>query len=149
MHRGTLAGLAAAIFASTGAAAAGPEHLVGTWMTESRDSKIRVAPCGRVYCATVVWAKTNSLDARNPDPGLRRRGTIGMQLTKDMRPAGDGSLSGSIYNPEDGKTYSASMNLRGTNDLEVSGCVLGGLICGSETWKRDSEDTASAAPAPH
>jgi uncharacterized protein (DUF2147 family) len=137
----------AATLISSGGVSAGPDPLVGTWMTEERDSKVRVAPCGKAYCATIVWAKKALTDDKNPDPSLRNRGIVGVQLTRNMVPDGAGTWTGSIYNPEDGKTYSASMTLKGPNGLQVSGCVLGGLICGSDTWTRQSEDTASATGA--
>ena len=37
--------------------------------------------------------------------------------------------------PAKDKTYSGSATLSG-NSLKMSGCVLGGLICRSQNWKR-------------
>ena len=124
---------------------AGPDALVGTWMTDEGESKIRIAPCGKVFCGTIVWAKTNGLDTHNPDPNERKRSIIGLTLTKDMRPAKAGLWEGSIYNPENGKTYAVTMQTKGADKLEVEGCVLG-VLCGSDTWARQNEETASAAP---
>lgn len=124
-------------------AQAGPDGLVGTWLTDEGDSKIKMAPCGKAFCGTIVWAKVNTPDAHNPDPAGRKRGIVGLTLTKDMRASGSG-WEGSMYNPENGKTYSVTMQVKAGDKLEVGGCVLG-VLCGSETWSRTTEETASAA----
>ena len=61
-------------------------------------------------------------------------------------PAGDHGYAGSIYNPENGKIYSITMQAKGSNKLEVEGCVLA-VLCGSESWSRQREETAFARPA--
>jgi uncharacterized protein (DUF2147 family) len=75
---------------------------------------------------------------------MRGRSIVGMPLTKDMRPAGD-RYAGSMYNPENGKTYSVTMQVQGSSKLEVEGCVLG-ILCGGESWSRLADETASAEP---
>jgi uncharacterized protein (DUF2147 family) len=127
-----------------GAAAAEGGRITGVWLTENGDSKIRISPCGKTYCGTVVWAKTNGVDDKNPNPAMRGRSIVGLPLTKDMRPAGD-RYAGSMYNPENGKTYSVTMQVQGSSKLEVEGCVLG-FLCGGESWSRLAEETASAEP---
>jgi uncharacterized protein (DUF2147 family) len=140
-----MAGAATLLFAGAAAAAeAGP--LAGVWLTENGDSKIRISTCGKAYCGTIVWAKTSGTDENNPDPSLRKRSIVGLPLTKDMRPAGDRGYAGSIYNPENGKTYSVTMQVKGTSKLEVEGCVMG-FLCGGESWSRLPDETASAEPA--
>ena len=66
---------------------------------------------------------------------MRARPVVGLRLTSDMLPSGDG-YSGTLYNPQDGRTYSGRLRIVGPASLELSGCVLGGLICRSQTWKR-------------
>lgn len=138
---------AVAAWMVTGAAvhAAEGEPILGTWLTEGGDSRIRITPCGKAVCGTVVWAKTNGTDKHNPDPALRKRTIVGMPLTNDMRPEGGGRWAGSIYNPDNGKTYDVTMKTKGRNGLEVEGCVLG-ILCGSESWTRVLQETASAGP---
>lgn len=125
-------------------ALAAPDAPLGTWMTEEGDSKVRISSCGKALCATIVWAKVDGRDGSNPNPALRRRSIVGIDLTTDMAPDGEGAWAGSIYNPENGKTYQATLKRKGERDLEVGGCIMGGLLCGSETWTRQPDDTASA-----
>lgn len=48
---------------------------------------------------------------------------------------GGGKYKGRLTSPDDGNTYSGTVSVKRTK-LVLSGCVLGGLICKSETWRR-------------
>jgi uncharacterized protein (DUF2147 family) len=48
---------------------------------------------------------------------------------------GKGTYKGTLTSTEDGNQYAGTVTFAG-NSLELSGCVLGGLICKSETWSR-------------
>lgn len=52
-----------------------------------------------------------------------------------LNAGGDGRYSGEITDPATDKTYSGKAALSG-NSLKMSGCVLGGLICKTQNWKR-------------
>lgn len=137
-------GMAGVLAASwIGSVAAASEAPLGTWITEEKDSKVRISTCGKALCATVAWAKTGGSDENNPNPALRSRSLVGLDLSRDFKPDGKGGWAGSIYNPDNGKTYAATLQPRGARELEVGGCVLGGLLCGSETWQRAPDSTAS------
>jgi uncharacterized protein (DUF2147 family) len=52
-----------------------------------------------------------------------------------FRPAGANKWrGGKIYNPQNGKTYTAKMDLNPNGTLTVSGCVF--IFCEGETWTR-------------
>lgn len=108
--------LAALLFcvAASGAGAADP--IVGSWQTESGPIAA-IAPCGGAFCITL---------RSGPHSGKR----IG-----SMSPSGASTYSGTILDPGNDKTYSGSATLSGAS-LRLSGCVLGGLICRSQTWSR-------------
>ncbi|MDP4004440.1 DUF2147 domain-containing protein [Methylobacterium sp. NEAU K] len=129
-RRAVLALLAAVPFCAS-ARAADP---AGLWLTETGSSRVRIASCGGGYCGTIVSAPGKGLDVKNPDPSLRSRSVVGVQILN--APHADGSgYSGSLYNPNDGKTYSGSLRLTGPNALEVSGCVMS-VFCKRQTWTR-------------
>lgn len=48
---------------------------------------------------------------------------------------GGGVYKGTLTSTEDGKQYSGTATISGSS-LELSGCVLGGLICKDETWSK-------------
>ncbi|MCV3210417.1 DUF2147 domain-containing protein [Mesorhizobium sp. YC-39] len=52
-----------------------------------------------------------------------------------LRASGANKYAGSITDPETDKTYAGKGSLSGTS-LKMSGCVLGGLICKSQTWHK-------------
>ena len=52
-----------------------------------------------------------------------------------MKAKGDNSYSGTITDPEADKTYSGKATVSGRS-MKMSGCVLGGLICKSQTWTK-------------
>lgn len=116
-------------------AQAGPQP-TGTWLTPGGDSQIRIGRCGAAYCGTIAKVMAGETrDVNNPDAGLRGRSLVGVALTRDMRPSGEG-WEGSLYNFRDGKTYTGKLAMKGPNVLELSGCVLGGLICKKQMWTR-------------
>jgi uncharacterized protein (DUF2147 family) len=97
-----------------GAAIADP--IEGRWRTESGESAA-IGGCGAAFCITL---KSGEYSGK----------TIGK-----MTATGEGRYEGEITKPSTGKTYSGKARLNG-NSLKLSGCVLGGLICESQTWSR-------------
>jgi uncharacterized protein (DUF2147 family) len=117
----------------------------GTWLTEGGKSRVRLSNCGGALCGRIQWLKEPSdpetgkpkLDGRNADPSKRNRPVIGVDLFVGMKPGETpNQWVGDIYNPEDGKTYRASLTLQDPRTLALKGCVLGGLICKSQAWSR-------------
>ncbi|WP_244492545.1 DUF2147 domain-containing protein [Aureimonas sp. AU22] len=104
-----------ALAALTSAAAADP--IEGTWRMPSGNDA-RIAPCGGDFCLTYV---------NGPNKGK----TFGK-----MTPSGAGAYQGTVTDyTKGGKEYSGKGKLTG-DTLSVSGCVLGGLICRSQSLTR-------------
>jgi uncharacterized protein (DUF2147 family) len=113
-----------------------PVNPAGTWQSENGEIQVRIAQCGAAYCGTIVSSRRYRTDANNPDPSLRSRPLVGIRMIWDLTPSSDGSWTGSLYNPQDGRTYSGRVRVTALTALELSGCVLGGLICQSQVWTR-------------
>ena len=110
--------------------------VTGDWLVQDKVARIRVENCGGRMWGVVSWEKTPGTDKNNPDASLRSRPTLGMPIIMGMTPSKDpGKWEGTIYNSEDGKTYSASISLASPDVLRVQGCVLG-FLCGGENWTR-------------
>ncbi|MBM6596090.1 DUF2147 domain-containing protein [Microvirga pudoricolor] len=127
---------ALALLALSGAAHAQSADPSGTYVSETGETRVRIARCGAAWCGTIVSVKGETKDANNPDPSLRNRSLVGVQMISNIQPTADG-WNGSLYNYKDGKTYAGKMKIKG-NALELSGCVLGGLICRAQTWAKAS-----------
>lgn len=133
----TVLGLA---FATGSALAA--DSAAGTWRLSNGKVTVKVAPCGGGLCGRVVALKKPRdgkgrprLDKENPNPALRARPVIGLTILSNMRASGEGSWAGTIYNPDDGNTYSSRMQLMGPSTMKVDGCVAG-VFCKSMKFIR-------------
>ncbi len=99
--------------------------LSGTWERSNGHSRLRFDMCGKTTCGAIAWIK----------PGVKTSAHIGQQVFFDLSKAGDAQWQGKAFNPEDGRTYTGNVSVLGAT-LVTKGCVLGGLICKSETWKK-------------
>src|ERR1700754_5073206 len=85
------------------------QDAAGTWLTASGETRVRIAPCGGNVCGTIVWVKnTGAKDENNPNAAQKSRSLVGINMI-NMKPAGDKKWSGTLYNPQDGKTYSGTL----------------------------------------
>ena len=125
--------------ALSGLALAG-EGANGVWMLDSGKVTVRITPCGASLCGAIVGlAKPLNkegkpkVDRKNPNESLRNRPLMGLTILANMRPAGENRWSGTIYNADDGRTYSSYMKLSGSN-MKVKGCV--GPFCKTMVFVR-------------
>jgi len=116
------------------------EHL---WLDGKKDGKIQIykAVDGLFY-GKLVWIKDPlrngkpKLDEKNPDPARRNDPELGLLLLKKFKKTGtDTYEDGTIYDPENGKTYSCKMKLEG-DVLHVRGYIGFSLIGRTETWTK-------------
>jgi uncharacterized protein (DUF2147 family) len=131
--------LALAIAGGASAATAGDPS--GTWIMTNGKLTVRVSKCGGGLCGSLVALKEPldkqgrpKVDKRNPNPSLRKRPLLGVSLFSGVRPKGDDKWTGSIYNPDDGKTYSATVKYEGSR-MNVKGCVAG-VFCKTNKFVR-------------
>jgi len=130
---GAMAGVGMAQAAGTAA---------GDWITQNGLAKVHIAPCGQDLCGAVVWMKEPldpethqpKKDEHNPNPALRGRAALGLQIIHGMKPAGDGRWAGgTIYDPQTGKTYTSKLTRNPDGTLKVEGCIA--ILCQAQTWK--------------
>lgn len=135
-------GLAALVLLAGTQARAAPADAVphGIWILDSGKVTVQVDDCGSNLCGKIVALSKPldkngkpKLDKKNPDPALRKRPVIGLTILKDMKPEGGNKWEGTIYNADDGYTYSSVMKLSG-DKMKVKGCVA--FICKAMYFKR-------------
>ena len=125
--------------------ATGRDELHGEWITPGCASRVRIHPCTAApesTCGTITWlwesvdrAGHPVRDANNGDATLRERPLDGLEILGGLRRSEAGRWTGgSVYNPEDGRHYSANLRLRSAEVLELEGCVL--FICKQQIWRR-------------
>lgn len=129
-----------AIVSMSIASGAEPVQLEGTtWRTSSGDSTIRIETCGAQTCGRILASSfkqgESNLDTLNPNPSKRSRAIVGLVILSGLVRQPDGSYKGgTIYNPEDGKTYRSELKLNHNGMLEVKGCI--GPFCQTQVWIR-------------
>lgn len=117
--------------APLGAAAADPAH--GLWRTEANDEGgflvVELLACEGAPAETCgVIRRAESPEGAAPDyPHL------GRLMIEGMTAEGAAYSGGTIWAPDDDRTYPAKMTLRG-DVLEVEGCVL--VFCRGQDWAR-------------
>jgi Delta7-sterol 5-desaturase len=121
------------------------DEVFGRWATQGVSAVVELAPCsdGVTLCGTIRWLwdahderGRPRLDAQNADTQLRTRPLVGLTILSDLKADPAGGWRGRIYNPEDGKTYRASVKRSGADTLIVEGCVL--LGCSKQVWRKAS-----------
>lgn len=118
-------------------AGADPTGAHGAWKTEKNDQggylEVTIAPCASdatLTCGTI----SNAFNSSGADPSYEN---LGRQIVEGMKYDGNGAYSGgTIWDPEDGKTYKSKMTLEGEK-LDVDGCIS--FLCEGQHWKRVPE----------
>jgi uncharacterized protein (DUF2147 family) len=113
----------------------------GTWQMTNGKVTVRLSRCASRLCARIVAlaepldrSGRRKVDKLNPSAALRKRPLIGLALSSNLVPAGKDAWKGTIYNPDDGRTYAASVKLMGSV-MKVSGCVAG-VLCKTQNFRR-------------
>ena len=128
----------------------GPSDLLGSWKTEGDDSLLEFFKCGEKICGKIVWLKDSKymnikdgpvgkikVDRKNPNPGLRTRPILGLQVMKGLTAKGNNQWdNGSCYDPETGKSYKCKMQLASYDRLELRGYIGISLIGRNYTLTR-------------
>ena len=140
-----------------------PDPIEGTWRTVEL-SEVTIAQCPEGFCGTLSkivvpreglteeeYAAALSMpvesftDVRNPDPALRGRPMLGLQLLTLVPSNKPYVYDGEIYNPQDGNIYSGYVQMLGPDLLRLNGCVLYNIICQGQDWVRVIPEPVAAS----
>ncbi|WCL48985.1 DUF2147 domain-containing protein [Leptospira sp. GIMC2001] len=129
------------------------DPILGKYIPPEKDSVIEIFKCGDKICGRTFCIKDNAypadskhgtpgtpyLDHNNPDPKLKTRPNLGMQFLSGFKAESGGKYAdGKVYNPRDGKTYCAKMELQG-NKLELRGHLcISSWLGKTNVWNRMS-----------
>lgn len=109
----------------------------GIWLNPKGSVAVRIAPCaGNSVCGRVVWANPEALqDAR--EGGVSN--LIGTELLENYQPSSNGTWAGTVYVPDMGSRFSSTITQVDPNNLRIRGCLIGGLFCKSQIWRRTTQ----------
>ena len=114
------------------------DRLEGVWLTESKD-QVRIYKEADKYFGKGVVTPENKgrLDTKNPDERLRNRPLANVTILKDFVYLGKGRWGkGTIYDPNNGKTYQCTITMKSDDEIKVRGFIGISLIGRTETWPR-------------
>jgi uncharacterized protein (DUF2147 family) len=120
------------------AATGSSDQILGEWVSEKRDGKITIFKQGDRYFGKISWGKIpGKKDTNNPDPKLRNRDLVGAVILQNFTFTGESWESGTIYDPNSGKTYDCILKVKDKNQkLDIRGFVGSAMFGRTSTWSR-------------
>jgi uncharacterized protein (DUF2147 family) len=121
------------------------DKIIGVWLSGSGKGKIQITKYGEKYGGKLVWLSEPNdpetgkpkTDKMNPDPTKRNNPRLGLNLALGFTYEGNKKYeNGTIYDPENGKTYKCVMTLENENTLKVRGYIGITMIGRTDTWTR-------------
>ncbi|HLU62560.1 MAG TPA: DUF2147 domain-containing protein [Gammaproteobacteria bacterium] len=126
-----------------------PDDILGIWATERAEAHVEIFKRDDRYHGRITWLKEPFYpegdaeagqprrDRENEDPELREREIIGLEIVNGFRYVGKGRWTdGTIYDPENGKTYNCKMWLTRDGRLRLRGYVGVSLFGRTTEWIR-------------
>jgi uncharacterized protein (DUF2147 family) len=120
------------------------DKIIGLWQTGSGKGRVQITKYGNKFSGKIVWlrdpndAKGNpKLDSKNPDVNRQKNTTIGITNLLGFTYEGNSEYdNGTVYDPENGKTYKCIMTLENINSLNVRGYIGFSFIGRTDVWTR-------------
>ena len=121
------------------------DRLVGVWEPSHGKAKVKIDKIGEKYYGKIVWLKIPidpetgeaKVDKNNPDENLRSTPLRGYRILKDfVYTDKDEWTKGTIYDPENGNTYSCTIKMTDENTLDIRGYIGVSALGRTDVWKR-------------
>jgi uncharacterized protein (DUF2147 family) len=106
---------------------------LGLWSNPSGSVSVVIAPCGDALCGRVESASDKAkADARKggTDP------LVGVELLSGFTAADEGRWKGRLFIPDLNRRSRAELRMIAPDQLKVTGCAVGRVVCKSQIWVR-------------
>jgi len=113
----------------------------GVWSNPAGSVQVRTGKCSDKICGWIVWA---SLKAQED---ARKKGVsqlIGTALLRSYHETNRGHWAGQVYVPDMQSTFYSTITMVDPQTLNIKGCILGGLLCKAQIWRRVASPAAMA-----
>ena len=122
-----------------------PDAILGKWISTTGNCIVEVYKLKSEYKARLLWFKdgTNEIsdytDKKNPDPALRSRKLVGMEVVNGLHYDADEKewVDGHIYDASSGKEWDSVAWITDDNLLKVKGYWMFKFLSETKTFKRD------------
>ena len=122
-------------------------EILGLWYNDIKSSKIEIYKENGMYHGRIVWLEdpansdgsTPRVDEFNEDPKLEKRPLMNLVILKDLKWNAEDKQwqEGTIYDPNNGKTYECYCLMQEDGTLYFKGYVIGITWLGRSTvWTR-------------
>lgn len=127
----------------------GADDIIGIWAIDKGQAHVEIFKDENGYGGRISWLKDPfyagddeggmagepKVDRENPEPELRQRSIAGLRVMDGFQYDGDGKWSdGTLYDPENGKTYKCKIWLTRAGRLKVRGYVGVSLFGRTIEW---------------
>jgi uncharacterized protein (DUF2147 family) len=117
------------------------DDILGVWLSGNKKGHIEIYKTGDKYFGKLVWIKEPNengkpkLDKNNSDVKKRLQPLLGIVNLNNFVFDDDEWTDGTIYDPENGKTYSCTITME-DGKLHVRGYIGISLIGRTDIWER-------------
>ena len=121
------------------------DRLIGVWEPSNGKARVKVEKIGTKYYGKIVWLKEPidpvtqkpKVDKNNSDASMQNVPLKGYRLLKDFIYSGkDEWTEGTIYDPENGSSYSCVITMKDKNTLDIRGYIGVKALGRTDVWKR-------------
>lgn len=114
------------------------DAILGVCTNSEKDAKFEIYKKGNQFFGKIISGNgSGAKDSKNPNPKLRNKDLTGLTILNnfvyDQKKTWE---DGTIYDPNNGKTYSCILKLTSGDKLSVRGYVGVSLFGRTETWTR-------------
>ncbi len=133
----------------TNAKAMDADAIIGSWITAGEASRVVISKRDGLYFGVIAALKDptyhtgeiegmdgkSRTDHNNPDSRFRTEPLKGLVLMQGFRYQNDKWQGGTIYDPNNGKTYKGVLSLAANGNLQVRGYIGVSLIGRTTIWE--------------
>jgi uncharacterized protein (DUF2147 family) len=123
-------------------------QIVGVWYNTVKTGKVEISKVNNQYFGKIIWLKEplsektgkQKVDEYNPDKNLTKNPIIGLEVLKGFEFDGNNVYkNGTIYDPENGKTYKCKITQVDENNLDLRGYIGVPALGRTEKWTRTAK----------
>jgi uncharacterized protein (DUF2147 family) len=117
------------------------DKIVGVWFNEDKTSKIEIYKAGETYSGKIVWLAEmeknpgqKPKDKNNPNPKMRDREILGLNMLSNLKYSGGTWNNGLIYSPKRGIYANCKVELLSQSKLKI--IVTKSGFTNTQIWTR-------------
>jgi uncharacterized protein (DUF2147 family) len=107
--------------------------ILGLWENPNSSVRVGTGESGDWSCGAIILANEKAAKAVQ---GAGTTELVGVKRQRDCRPTAPNHWQGHVFVSELGNSYYSTITKLNGDQIEINGCLLGGLIYKSQIWRR-------------